>query len=510
MTQGEGAFYLLPDMAAEGASLVDAADLGGLKPQLSWQEASSAFLIRDTFDQELRLSGRVLIEVAEQFELLEPDGRVLGQSSAGAGRFVAEFSEGSVKHALSDLSPLRCLLPVGAGEMRRGELALLDDEEKTQARAFLWVLEAAEGGRVTIARLQGLRGYDKALTRLQKLVEGLGGAALEDGALYDLLFPGQSAYVAKPDVPMDGQEEAFDAASDIIAAYLPVARANEAGVIADDDTEFLHDYRIALRKIRSVLSLFKGVYADEQTAELKARFSALMEPTGRLRDLDVYLLEKDAYYTMLPANLHEGLDRMFALFAEERTAAQAGLAKHLRSTGYRKEITALGKIFHKRKALQRGERADLPAYDFACKLIWKRYRKICTIAEAIDDATPDHEVHELRIHCKKLRYLMEFFGPLFPAGPFKKLIKPLKRLQDNLGLFNDYSVQQGSLIDFLRRLEDSGESGNLQVAQSVGALILVLHERQLAERAKVVGSFATFNSAETQMTFRELFHGGKK
>jgi hypothetical protein len=47
---------------------------------------------------------------------------------------------------------------------------------------------------------------------------------------------------------------------------------------------------------------------------LKASFSAMMVPTGRLRDLDVYLLERRQYYGLLPKILHGGLDAMFSMF----------------------------------------------------------------------------------------------------------------------------------------------------------------------------------------------------
>ncbi|UWQ61960.1 hypothetical protein K3723_14005 [Leisingera caerulea] len=49
----------------------------------------------------------------------------------------------------------------------------------------------------------------------------------------------------------------------------------------------------------------------------------------------------------------------------------------------------------------------------------------------------------------------------------------------------------------------------LEAAQSIGALIVVLHQRQLAERARVVDSFHAFNSMQTQERFRALFHGKK-
>ncbi|MDP1592616.1 MAG: CHAD domain-containing protein, partial [Gallionella sp.] len=131
------------------------------------------------------------------------------------------------------------------------------------------------------------------------------------------------------------------------------------------------------------------------------------------------------------------------------------------------------------------------------------------IGGAIAPEMPDVEVHALRIHCKKLRYLMEFFSPLFAKPEFKDLLRPLKHLQDNLGLFNDYSIQQISLQDFLRQANDWANDTKLHVAQSVGALTAVLHLRQIEERAKIVDSFALFNSLQTQSTFRELFHDGR-
>lgn len=507
MTRHDDACFLLPLKAVDDLS---ASPVGKLAPVLTQAEETAIFTLYDTFDQTLRKQRRVLIAIDDRLELWEADGAILSQPAERSLTFVADMADGPVKHALSNLPALRSLMVIGTGHLRLSELALVDDEEKTQARASLRLLSTDGAASVAVAALQGLRGYDKALSRLADRVADCAGVPLNRDDLYARLFPVLSPYVAKPDIDVDRNEAAYDAASDIIAAYLPVARRNEAGIIDDIDTEFLHDYRIALRKIRSVLSLFKGVYAEEQTQDLKARFSALMAPTGQLRDLDVYLLDRSEFYDLLPHSLHRGLDRMFAMFAEQRQDTHEALSRHLRSKAYEREVDTLAKLFDSRRKLQRGPNADLPAHDFASKLIWKRYRKICRIAAGIDADTPDEEVHQLRIHCKKLRYLMEFFGPVFPKSAFRSLLKPLKRLQDNLGLFNDYSVQQESLRALPSRLDHGDHAGNLELAQSVGALIAVLHQRQLEERDKVVDSFARFNSAATQKTFRDLFHKGKE
>jgi CHAD domain-containing protein len=485
---------------------LEKADFGKLKTVQTQDAEAVDFTVFDCFDQSLRQSHRLLIETGDTLELFMADGQVLKQVARRAGNFVVDLSDGPVKQALSDLSALRSLLPVGSGELRHETLTLFDDVEKVQCRAQLRFLTTTDGGMLLVA-LQGLRGYGKALSQLGKTLESVGAIALGEVDVYTQLFPQHPRYRAKPEIAISPDMAAFDAANDIIAAYIPVARANESGITADHDTAFLHDYRIALRKIRAVLSLFKGIYGSEQTDDLKSRFSALMAVTGRVRDLDVYLLEQQKYYDLLPQSLHAGLDTLFNHLASERAEMLAKLSDHLRSKSYDEEFARLVKLFGSRKKLTRGPNADLSAKAYAGVLIWKRYRKVCEIASAIDADTTDTEVHTLRIHCKKLRYLMEFFAPLFPQEQINSLLKPLKRLQDNLGLFNDYAVQQDSLSILLSQFNEPSHTGVLAMAQSIGALIAILHRRQMEERIRALDSFVKFDSPQTRKMFRKLFKG---
>lgn len=504
MSLAREAFYLPAAQIDELAG----SDVGGLKPVVEWADGLRPFAIRDSFDQSLRLSQRLLLEDDDRVELLAASAAVLVQSATPEARFVTDFAEGPVKKALADLSPLRALLPVVSGVARSGRLVLMDDEGKTRARALLRELQPTEGNVVVLLTTQGVRGYDRALRDLAAHIRDCGGMSFSAGNLYRLIDPSCLHYDPKPVIDVGRDETAFDAASDLIDGYLPVARANEAGIIADLDTEFLHDYRIALRKIRSVLSLFRGVFDHEQTVELKARFSVLMAPTGRLRDLDVYLLDQQRFFDLVPETMRGGLEAMFALLAKRRTEAQSALAQHLGSKAYGKEIKALTKLFSKRKKLMPGPNASRASYDFACELIWKRYRKIGHIAAGITTQTPDAEIHELRIECKKLRYLMEFFSPVFPQDDLRRVLKPLKKLQDSLGLFNDMAVQQVRLLSFSDTLGD--EPRKLEIVQSLGALIVVLHQQQMAERERIVAAFDDFHDDGMQQIFRQLFHAEKE
>ncbi|TGN37866.1 CHAD domain-containing protein, partial [Paracoccus liaowanqingii] len=505
MSRSEDTILVLAGALADDAlgPQVGALDLG-----VTDLAAEAPFDLLDDFNGSVRGAGQLLIETGRCLILHQTDG-VMAQKAGRPGNFVADLAEGPVRAALQRVSPLRSLLSVGSGTISSRQLSLTDDEGKTQVRARLTTLQPkGDGAPVTFAALQGLRGYDRALDALRGHLEAAAAPGADSvAAVAPLLFPAHVPYVAKPDVPVAGDDTAWRAANDIITAYLRVARSNEAGIIADHDTEFLHDYRVALRKVRSVISLFKGVYSDDQTAALKQAASDLMAPTGRLRDLDVYLLARDDYFAMLPASLHQGLELMFAMFAKERRRAHKAVAANLRSAAHDRAMTDLQALFDAPDRPVKGPEADHQVQDYARQLIWKRYRKVCRIAREITAQTPDTQVHELRILCKKLRYLMEFFAPLFPADAVKPLLKPLKALQDNLGLFNDYSVQQVALRDFMEAHEPIGQKQDLVLAQSIGALIAVLHERQKEERARIMSSFALFDSAEVRAEFRTLFHG---
>lgn len=493
------ALYLLPagairhlhDHEARGLRFV-------LRPEA---EGAGAVLL-DDFDRSLARSGRVLVAGRDRLDLLGAGG-ILTQP-ADAGRFPGDIAEGPVKAALTDLSPLRRLLPQAT--VTGALLGLLDDEGKTQARAIVFFL----GEEVALVAPRGLRGYGAALDLLVECLLSAGGLVADERLLRARLLPDEEAiYRAKPVVGIDAETTAFDVATDIILAHLPVMRANEPGIIADLDTEFLHDYRVALRKIRSVLSLFKGVYGRGQTADLKARFAALMAGTGRLRDLDVYLIERQEMAGLVPAPLQGGLQRMFALFEAERAEAQAALSRQFEGKAYHKEMAGLERLFGGRRLLRHGPAADLPAQAMARDLIWKRYMRITKDGARITTETPDAAVHALRIHCKKLRYLLEFFAPVFPESAFGAALRPLKRLQDTLGRFNDCSVQQASLRDFVSRLDES-VGDRMEIAQSVGALIAVLHRRQLAERERIGAGFSGLNDADTREIYRGLFSSEEK
>lgn len=112
-------------------------------------------------------------------------------------------------------------------------------------------------------------------------------------------------------------------------------------------------------------------------------------------------------------------------------------------------------------------------------------------------------VHKLRIECKKLRYLLEFYSSLFKFGLIPALIRQLKILQDYLGEFNDYSVQQAALHDYINKMTFKDEK-NKQIIAAIGFLIGKLNERQIEVRKDFTKTFHKFSGPETSNIFKQI------
>jgi CHAD domain-containing protein len=108
---------------------------------------------------------------------------------------------------------------------------------------------------------------------------------------------------------------------------------NEPGLRADLDTEFLHDFRVAIRRTRSLLGQIRNVFPAERVDHFAAEFSRLGRLTGPPRDLDVLSLALREYGHDLPA---DQLEEVIAQLAEARRRARQRLLASLDGPRYRR------------------------------------------------------------------------------------------------------------------------------------------------------------------------------
>lgn len=488
----------------------------------------------DTFDWRLWSEGVTLDESVDDgqrlLRLVSRVGAVLHRQpldeDAPPPAFASALPAGSLRQWLEGVIAPRRLLPLVELRTRIATLHILDVEEKTVARvdrieSFATAPDAASTGAALDApaeavplrpriRLRPVRGYDDDFAALRRSLGELRLDAPRRGLFDEAVaavgrVPGDDPTKVRLD--LDPAEPAADAARRIHRHLLAVIDANEDGTRRDLDSEFLHDFRVAVRRTRSALSQIQGVFAPDHLEHFKTEWRWLGGVTGPTRDLDVYLLKMPDYRAALPDGVRADLEPLEAHLVERQRVEQAALADALASPRYRELIADWRRFLDHPPPVTAtsAPHAERPIRELASERIWKSFRKVVRRGGAIDDSSPDEALHDLRIDCKKLRYLLEFFRALYPAQEIDPAIKSLKRLQTVLGDFNDYSVQQESMRHLAEELAGGDGAAPASTLLAMGRLVAHLEAGQRAERERFAERFAAFAAAPTQRRFRALF-----
>ncbi len=461
----------------------------------------------DTFDFRLHERGLVLTGDASRWELrhLASDELV----ARGPGRceapctFAEELSAGPLRDRLERLAGIRALLPIARIESHVEPLRVCNDDEKTVAR--LAIEDARVVGRRDAAslgrwlRVRAVRGYDRDAGRLVAIAREAGAVAGDGSSPAEHPFllaaraagraPGRAAeLILSPDAP------ARAAVAAVLRGHLETVRRNERGVIADIDTEFLHDLRVALRKMRSILGQVRGVLPQDEVDRLRAALGTAARVTGPLRDVDVHLLGRAAVESLLPDVLRPGLSAFFDEVAAGRRTALEAVRTELRSERWADLLARSESLLQRAIAPGDGEvLADTewsaaPVSRVARRTLRRLLRKVLEDGARIDAATPDARLHDLRIRCKKLRYALEAFGSLLPGEDRSAMTRQLKGLQSVLGTFNDLCVQGEVLRERLERIEP----GEVALAAALGGLATALDGQRGEVRRRYQNAFDQF------------------
>jgi CHAD domain-containing protein len=208
---------------------------------------------------------------------------------------------------------------------------------------------------------------------------------------------------------------------------------------------------------------------------------------------------------MLPPVLRDDIDPLFDYLRKKRSKVFQQFIRGLKSKKY-KNILKDWELFLNQPRSENGTapNAELPIVDLACQRIYKKYRRVVKAGNLILGNTEDEMLHVLRINCKKLRYLMEFFSSLFARKKINAVIAQLKKLQDNLGDFNDLCVQEEYLLNITKELPATHRQLKKTLV-AIGSLVGTLgRERQLVKDASAE-TFTDFASQGNEKLFKELF-----
>lgn len=255
---------------------------------------------------------------------------------------------------------------------------------------------------------------------------------------------------------------------------------NEACTLESEHPEGVHQMRVALRRLRSALKLFRPMLPADQYDWAVGEIKWLTGQMAAVRDLDVFLEEiVGPVVAQVPdENSFHVLSRRINA---ERNRSRHAARLAIRSGRYTRFLLRIGAWLAKRAWREQplnetSARLFDPVDGFSNALLSKVHRKVRKKGRHFAGMSED-ERHQLRIDCKKLRYTVDYFSSLYPRKGVESFAEGLSKLQDGLGYLNDVAVAR----TLVQRLADTGADEDAPLCQHAGGIILGWHAHALMD-----------------------------
>lgn len=208
-------------------------------------------------------------------------------------------------------------------------------------------------------------------------------------------------------------------------------------VLADSDPEAVHDLRVALRRIRSLLRIVRDVYGRFHTNLIRRELAKVADATGALRDEEV--LEGTLEHLELPSRAGKALAAWDAKRKQRLKALRTSVVALLRSGALQPPLAHLRALM----SLPCDPEHDREVRRFARQVVLEAQADVdeCRATEVADVAG----MHKLRIAYKRLRYSIDAFGQVLPPE-LRAWRDVAARFQSLLGDLHDVDVA----IDVIR------------------------------------------------------------
>ncbi|MEL6821785.1 MAG: CHAD domain-containing protein [Calditrichota bacterium] len=505
MKASEPGMSLLFDPAYEPSAILENLEFTTEREE----QTTLSYQLFDTPDGRLQRKGMFLLFQNGSLSLKTiVDSQVIASLQiAEMVRFSDDLPKSSLKKNLKRICSMRALLPFVKGVLVTTHYRLRDVREKMIARLELtscFVQQGRQKKKVAAhVQLNSLRGYAGETTEVGEMLKQ-SEMPLLDRPLAELLLNSYATetVLRSETAQLNAEMSSFEAMNELLMVNARAMRQNIDGICRQIDTEFLHDFRVAIRRTRAALTQLKGILPEKDTEHYRAVFSRLGKRTNRLRDLDVYLLgQEEMTQELLPA-IRQDTAPLFETLDEERLIEQKRTTRYLRSKAFQELLTDWETYLQDPPGVLPIESSD-NIVPLAKRRIWFYYERLIKRGRKIHPSSPDETLHKLRLDAKKLRYLLEFFQNLFPPTEMRAFISELKKLQNNLGDFQDGSVQIDELLKYGREVGGSAIRTRKALLAS-GSLLGQIHARKKVLRKDFDEIFERFSRSSVRERMKNL------
>lgn len=231
----------------------------------------------------------------------------------------------------------------------------------------------------------------------------------------------------------DPPRRAHDFLAPPLFAMIAGVRAAQSRVLAGgSDPEAIHDFRVALRRLRTALRPARRVFGKRRLKEIAAELRRFAQATGALRDEEV--LRETLGELTLPAKAAAELTLWLGRRARQERARRRVVAALLRAPDGPEGPSLTSALSHLERRVGRPRRGELSLTDLGREATLSAHAEVLALAST--GAADGAAMHALRIAFKRLRYTAELLGPALGEGA-GAVVKAATRMQKRLGELHD-------------------------------------------------------------------------
>lgn len=208
------------------------------------------------------------------------------------------------------------------------------------------------------------------------------------------------------------------------------------------DADALHDFRVALRRLRSWLRAFRPHLDRSVRRRTRRRLSRVADASNAARDAEVQISWLHEQRHHLSVKQREGLDWLIARLDARQRDAEVHLRRQI-SKDFERACRALETL----RDIPGGTADDdgTSLAGAAAKLVRQQTEDVRRHLASVQSLADEKEVHDARIAGKRLRYLLEPFAEQIPES--EQVIAGLEALQDAAGELHDSHVLMAEIAD---------------------------------------------------------------
>ncbi|MHB8090336.1 MAG: CYTH and CHAD domain-containing protein [Syntrophales bacterium] len=241
----------------------------------------------------------------------------------------------------------------------------------------------------------------------------------------------------------------------ILSFQLSRLQENIPGTLADIDTEFVHQARVATRRMRSLLRLFADAVPQRSAEYFSGELLWLGSLFGAVRDLDVFSLNLNKFKNEITLAPQRVLEILIRQIQQERSTLLAELRDGLSTTRWRIFSLRISTFITRQPAIHPlAPLALAKVGEIAPSVISGLFNKVVSQGNRLLLKPRIRYFHKLRIQFKKLRYASEFFNPAFD-GALSSFITDAVKIQDCLGELQDTVFTKELISGLLKKWRGS-------------------------------------------------------